>query len=349
MITAINPASNVYEESHNSLKYADRAKQIKIEMKNGNPRGQLDDNEDDRLLVLEAENKELRKRLSRASICPTSSQMESKSPMTMSMISEKKIPKKKRRISNEPGTQSSNTFPATRSKRKSSICSQSEQVIPMNIVEMVSKSELEHLKIENQTLALLASKAITNRGLENFITEEDIVGAVKATVLEVMAMESTARETLIQETMQQVKAREEAENRIGTQPRLISSSRRQSHIQPPTQTRRSRRKRGEVKEKENSSAAENNNSIRTNHKRSPAFVRAMEYASYKFKSSPQPQIDRHNNYDDDDDMKFDAEKYQYLQTGQPIQQQNARMQSRRSQRSYVSRRMQTYFSKPVEN
>lgn len=105
MITAINPANKVYEESHNSLKYADRAKSIKIPSvktqdaevykKGLNGEGETDD----RLMILEAENQELRTQLSRASICPGTANLTS--PL---YVVEDTTSQKKRRVSREPGS-----------------------------------------------------------------------------------------------------------------------------------------------------------------------------------------------------------------------------------------------------
>ncbi len=65
MIAAINPALSSYEESHNTLKYANRAKDIKIKGGGaGTKRALADSEEAQRVDELVAENQELRERLS---------------------------------------------------------------------------------------------------------------------------------------------------------------------------------------------------------------------------------------------------------------------------------------------
>jgi hypothetical protein len=64
MIANINPSNHTYEESHNTLKYANRAKAIKVTASNkGNCVTRVDSPNDERIAELRAQNQELRQQL----------------------------------------------------------------------------------------------------------------------------------------------------------------------------------------------------------------------------------------------------------------------------------------------
>jgi len=79
MIAAINPSHKCYEESHNTLKYANRAKDIKVKASPSSNRARQVDTEDSDLLDdLVAENQALRERLSAATVRMSTDSTETK-------------------------------------------------------------------------------------------------------------------------------------------------------------------------------------------------------------------------------------------------------------------------------
>jgi len=191
MIAAINPCNSVYEESHNTLKYANRAKAIKIRP-SVNKRTTEDSEETMRIAELEAENQELRSRLSKAS-----SQTPSPPPMAPPSTSSKKSGKVRSSIlqqsMNENSTRNMNgSLPKPKTRRSRA----SIGVMPQNgslqrrtslSVQSLSdewlreKAALEAriaaLEIQNHTLATLAAGVFQQHGIQNK-SPEDISRAI---------------------------------------------------------------------------------------------------------------------------------------------------------------------------
>lgn len=173
--------------------------------------------------------------------------------------------------------------------------------------------------------------------LEGIITAENISELVKNAVVEVLGMDAAERERIVKIAQEKSKSRIQQQNILTSQSSRSVNSRRQSHIQPPTRrSRRNRRAKGansavKSARKKPLSIPPYISESSKSQRRSPAIVRAMEYASHRLKGSPRSKANL-------------GEDFNKLQTGVPIMTENKSGPGKsRLQKSFVGRKMASYL------
>ena len=183
MIATINPATSVYEESHNTLKYADRAKAIRLKpiqverLEIPRPRGtRLQKSGATRSSRRLSENSVKKRRISLDHRSQDTGHSRTTSKRRYSSMSYRPPPTPRASISRKsrPPRVSVETVRTT-----------NQTPTVSSIREEATLAELEHLKLQNRTLATLAANVFERSGVDMRI--EDISRLVQTAVKEAMS------------------------------------------------------------------------------------------------------------------------------------------------------------------